>query len=144
MITDWHLLSMCFQEWHSVINKKGPQKSIPFNTSPRQPAMEHSAPTHRCLRGSKKNPKTKEKGETRRIQSAVCFSSCGAITVYIPGGCGGDGCTRYRPENTIAGQFRTVLNGRTLYLQAVECPNLFLAGSVSPWGHCRDPLGFAW
>lgn len=64
--------------------------------------------------------------------------------MYVPSGRRGDGCARYGPENTIAGQFPSVLNGLVLYLWAVECPNLFLAGSVSPWGHRRHPLGFAW
>lgn len=84
--------------------------------------MEHSAPTHHCLRGSsphggkKTKPKTKKKEETRRIRSAVHFSSYGTILVYIPNGGRGDGCTRYGPENTIAGQFLSLLNGLVLYL----------------------------
>lgn len=36
--------------------------------------------------------------------------------MYIPNGGRGDGCTRYGPENTIAGQFLSLLNGLVLYL----------------------------
>lgn len=57
----------------------------------------------------------------------------------IPNGHRGGGWDDHGPGNTSEGQFPSFLNGFVFSLWAVKCPDVFLAGSVSPWGHGVDP-----
>lgn len=56
-----------------------------------------------------------------------------------PNGHRGGGWNKHGPGNTGAGQFPSILNGFVFSLWAAKCPNVFLAGSISPWGHREDP-----